>query len=109
MKFKDQYFGNEYRVAYDVIQDHDAYAFLRISLEVDRKLPDTCTVLLNGKEIGAVMFTKNRYYAFRKSPMGDIKVLISTDPDAHIIPCTSLDRPFDALGHAVAAIITDYV
>jgi hypothetical protein len=103
--FADRYqirtFGNDYQIQYDTVLDHDTYNWLRVSFEVDRGNNDKAVLVLNGKEIGIIMTIRDEsgrfmgFHAYRKNE----------DPSAAPLG-SSL---FNELGHAAAAIITNYV
>lgn len=101
--FADRYqlrtFGNDYTVRYDTVLDHDTYSWLRVSFEIPREDKDTAVLVLNGKEIGTIKTVRDE----RKHCLGfaAFRHPLSNDP---IRPAL-----FKELGHAAAAIITDYV
>lgn len=109
---KKNLFGNEYEILYDTIRDHDTYAFLRVTLEVDRKMTDRCTVLLNGRLIGVIVtgaLDKDLIYkAYRVHPTGDVEIPISEQEMHKCVPIHAT-TPFLSVGLAAASIISDYV
>lgn len=72
-------FGNEYEIQYECVLDHNAYEYLRVSIEVDRANPTTRGVVcLNGRPIGLVEYLgKRRFKATRNGPteLGEFKDL----------------------------------
>lgn len=98
---KKHLFGDDHEIRYDSIINHDAYKYLRVSLEVPRGQDTEALVLLNGKEIGKVMVERDGkrtvcYYPFRK------------DQDANIFYEFGI-APCREMGKAIGAIISDYV
>lgn len=79
---KKERFGNVFEICYDTVIDHDAYQFLRISLEVPRDNKEVATVVLNGKDVGRIQVVRanptNRksrvlgFDAFRLSDGGEV-------------------------------------
>jgi hypothetical protein len=88
----------EYEIQYDTIIDHDAYQFLRISLEVPRDNKTTAIVVLNGKNIGVIRSIaqgkKTLFIGYRL--INNQEILIS-------------HPPAKAIGKIAAAIISDFV
>lgn len=49
-----KYFGDDHEIMYDSVMNHDAYAFLRITLDVPRGQDTESIINLNNKPIGKV-------------------------------------------------------
>ena len=87
-------FAKDYQIQYECVMDHDAYNFLRVSIEVDRARPETHgEVCLNGVPVGLIeyigkkQFKATRYQGKERVNLGE----------------------FSILGRAAAAIITDFI
>lgn len=98
-KYEKRTFGN-YQTQYDTILDHDTYSWLRVSFEVPRDEPNRAILILNGKEIGDIYTVTNDAgkvigFTAKRRP-GTATPEITTEP-------------FKELGHAAAAIISNYV
>lgn len=98
--YKKKFFGDDHEILYGTVINHDAYAFLHITLEVPRGQDTESIIVFNGKEVGKIVVVRNgtkvtRYMPFRKI---DDKFVLHK-PDIH----------FRELGRAVASVITDYV
>lgn len=95
-------FGHDHEIQYDTIINHDVYDHLRICLEVPREDQTRAIVVLNGREIGCVEVVKDG-----KRTLGYIAHRFVL-PDSREGIVRVGDR-FDALGKAVASVISDFV
>jgi hypothetical protein len=89
----------DYEIQYDTVIDHDAYQYLRISLEVPRTDPSIAFVVLNGKNIGIIRSLKQGrktlFIGYRYTSTGDETILRI--------------EPSKTIGKIAAAIISDFV
>ncbi len=99
-RYEKRTMGN-YTNQYDTILDHDTYQYLRVSFEVPRDEPNHAILVLNGKEIGdiyTVMDEKGKVIGFRAERRPGTAT-----------PKITFDEPFKEIGHAAAAIISNFV
>lgn len=99
-RYEKRTMGN-YQIQYDTVLDHDTYNYLRVSFEVPRDEPDRAIVILNGKEIGDIYTVKNE--------AGKVIGFTAKRRPGTATPEIVADEPFKELGHAAAAIISNYV
>jgi hypothetical protein len=95
---KKMYFGNDHEIMYGTVYNHDAYAHLHITLEIQPGNTESI-VLFNHKEVGKVEMIPMKksvvYVPYRKVGNKFVQHLPKTK--------------FKELGRAVASIITDHV
>lgn len=97
-------FHGRYEIRYDTLIDHDAYNFLRISIEVPRDQSDECLVVLNGKEVGLIVVANKingkakTFHAYRYIQKAKNKIAKQ-----------KVKGEFDNVGRATASIISDFV
>ena len=99
-KYEKRTMGS-YNVQYDTILDHDTYAYLRVSFEVPRDEPNHAILILNGKEIGDIYTQMNE--------AGKVVGFTAKRRPGTATPELRFDEPFKDIGHAAAAIISNYV
>lgn len=97
-------FGDDYDMKFDCIVNHEAYSFLRVSVEVPRDQNKELVVLLNGREVGRLEAIRN----MRKRVTG-FKAFRFGKPNDPSRQTPVGDAPFPEMGRACAAIISDFV
>jgi hypothetical protein len=94
-------FGDGFEIKYDTVTNHDAYSFLRVTLEVERGCDTEAVVLLNGLIVGKLVVFKHGarygYKIWRRCQSSGTY----TQHLSHVM--------FAEMGRAVAAIISDFV
>ena len=97
-------FHGRYEIRYDTLIDHDAYNFLRISIEVPREQTNQCLVVLNGQEVGLIEVASihkgkaKTFHAWRYVKKQKDKIVKQ-----------KLKGEFENVGRATAAVISDFV
>jgi hypothetical protein len=77
-------------VRYETLIDHNAYEYLRVTIDVPRNQKEKAIVLLRGKEVGELNLIGNKILAIRYGKKNKKKV-----------------GTFEDVGLATASIITD--